>query len=269
MKRRLLLSGNSPVTIDEFFYNTGDAFECQTTSMRNGDVMSHVNSFNPDMFVFCVREDLVESGFRLSKIFKTLREMGIPYAIVGSEEACEKFMLEITVDPVMILVKSMPLASIVLRIQKYLDANVPQKNQPEQKTQNQPVEKEKEAVDQNRKKHVTVVDDDPRMVKVIKEFLHDEYDVAVAVSGKIALRFLESKPTDIILLDYMMPEMNGPEVFEQIRKIPQHANTPIVFLTGMSDREKIKQVISLKPQGYLLKPVEKDKVLATIREIIG
>lgn len=119
------------------------------------------------------------------------------------------------------------------------------------------------------RKHVTVVDDDPRMLKVIKEYLHDEYDVAVAVSGKIALRFLECKKTDIILLDYVMPGEDGPVIFGKIREIPEYKDTPIVFLTGMSEKDKIQKVMSLHPQGYLLKPVEKERLMSTIKGIIG
>lgn len=122
---------------------------------------------------------------------------------------------------------------------------------------------------EEKRKHVTVVDDDPRMLKVIKEYLHDEYDVAVAVSGKIALRFLECKKTDIILLDYVMPGEDGPIIFSKIREIPDYKDTPIVFLTGMSEKDKIQKVMSLHPQGYLLKPVEKERLISTIKGIIG
>ena len=66
--------------------------------------------------------------------------------------------------------------------------------------------------EENRRKHVLVIDDDPIMLKVVKEHLHENYDVATAISGKIAYKFLESKSTDIILLDYEMPGEDGPDV---------------------------------------------------------
>lgn len=58
-------------------------------------------------------------------------------------------------------------------------------------------------------KNILVIDDDARMLKVIKLHLHEKYDVATAISGKIALKFLETKHTDLILLDYAMPDENG------------------------------------------------------------
>ncbi|MBR6222723.1 MAG: response regulator [Lachnospiraceae bacterium] len=107
------------------------------------------------------------------------------------------------------------------------------------------------------RKHVLVIDDDPIMLRVIKDYLHEDYEVASARSGKTAYKYLEKKSTDLILLDYEMPEENGPQVFQKLRQIPNSENVPIVFLTGVSDRERISSVISLKPAGYVLKPVDR------------
>lgn len=119
------------------------------------------------------------------------------------------------------------------------------------------------------RKHILVVDDDPVMLKVLKEQLHDEYDVATAINGKIALKFLERKKTDLILLDYEMPEESGPVVMEKIRARDSIKDIPIVFLTGVSEREKITEALSLKPQSYLLKPVDREKLMKVITDIIG
>lgn len=119
------------------------------------------------------------------------------------------------------------------------------------------------------RKHILVVDDDPVMLKMLKEQLHDEYDVATAISGKIAMKFLDRKTTDLILLDYEMPDENGPKVMEKIRANEATKDVPIVFLTGVSEREKITEALMLKPQSYLLKPIDREKLLKVITEIIG
>jgi len=62
--------------------------------------------------------------------------------------------------------------------------------------------------------------------------------------------------------------MNGPAVLEELRKDPYLASIPVVFLTGINDVEKIKNALALKPQGYLLKPVDREALLAKIKEII-
>ncbi len=131
--------------------------------------------------------------------------------------------------------------------------------------ENKKIKESKEKI----KKHILVIDDDPRMLRLIKEELRDEYNVATATSGKVGLAFLQRKTTDLILLDYEMPEENGPEVLDKIRADIKTKNIPVVFLTGINDREKIQKVLSMKPQGYLLKPINHDKLLETISNVIG
>ena len=119
------------------------------------------------------------------------------------------------------------------------------------------------------RKHILVVDDDFRMLKLIKRYLDDTYDIATAINGKVALKFLETKITNLILLDYEMPEENGPAVLEKLRANPVTSSIPVIFLTGINDRKKIQQVLMLKPQGYLLKPIDHDKLVETIEKTIG
>lgn len=107
------------------------------------------------------------------------------------------------------------------------------------------------------------------MLKLIKEHLHEKYDVATAVNGKVALKFLERRSTDLILLDYLMPQENGTTILEKLRAKETTKNIPVIFLTGVTERKKIKEALSLKPQGYLLKPVDRDKLLEEIAKFIG
>lgn len=122
--------------------------------------------------------------------------------------------------------------------------------------------------DSQRRKRILVIDDDIRMQRVIKQHLEAEYDIATAIKGSFALRFLRENTPDLILLDYEMPEEKGPEVLKKIRKIESAKNIPVLFLTGMAERKKIKAALELKPQGYLLKPIQQDVLLNRIKEII-
>ena len=119
------------------------------------------------------------------------------------------------------------------------------------------------------RKHILVVDDDPLMLKMLKEHLHGEYDVATAVSGKIALKFLERKKTNLILLDYEMPGEKGPGILEKVRANEATKDIPVIFLTGVSDREKIQEALVLRPQSYLLKPIDREKLIEEITKVIG
>lgn len=89
------------------------------------------------------------------------------------------------------------------------------------------------------------------------------------ITGKMAEKFLETRPCDLILLDYEMPVENGPAVFKKIKNMESAKDIPIIFLTGVADKEKITEVLMLKPQGYLLKPIDTDKLLNTIENIVN
>lgn len=120
-----------------------------------------------------------------------------------------------------------------------------------------------------KRKHILIVDDDSSVLKMLKSYLSERYDVATAINGKVAVRFLETKQTDMVLLDYEMPVENGASVLRKIRSNSRTANLPVVFLTGVTDGRKIQEVMALKPQGYLLKPIEMEKLSSTIKGILN
>lgn len=112
-----------------------------------------------------------------------------------------------------------------------------------------------QADEEETKRRILVVDDDPKILHMVNEMLRDEYQVAAANGGAVARKFLEKKKVDLILLDYMMPGENGVEVLKSFRANPATKDIPVAFLTGLDDREKILECLSLKPAGYIAKPV--------------
>jgi CheY-like chemotaxis protein len=75
----------------------------------------------------------------------------------------------------------------------------------------------------------------------------------------------DNKP-DLILLDYEMPVTSGPQVLEMIRSETKTDTIPVIFLTGKGDRESVLKVLALKPDGYLLKSMEKAALLKSLEE---
>ncbi len=121
------------------------------------------------------------------------------------------------------------------------------------------------------KKHVLIIDDDPLMLRLIRTYLQDEYNVTIVNSGKSALQFLDKHTPDIILLDYLMPDEDGVETMKNIYAREECKMIPIVFITGMNHPERIKDSVSesLKNQtfGYLVKPIEQEKLLDTLKTL--
>lgn len=118
------------------------------------------------------------------------------------------------------------------------------------------------------KKKILVVDDTSMTLRNIKSILDRKYEVFLATSGLQGLRFIPEKEPDLVLLDYQMPEMSGKEVFETMQADENMKNIPVVFLTGVDDKKTIMSVLALKPAGYLLKPVDEDKLIDTLEQIL-
>jgi len=116
------------------------------------------------------------------------------------------------------------------------------------------------------KKKVLVVDDSGAMLRNVKGWLEDRYQVILANSGAMAIKYLALNRPDLVLLDYEMPVVNGKQVLEMIRSESEFSDIPVIFLTSKNDRESITQVMGLKPEGYLLKTMKPEDIVKTIDE---
>ncbi len=116
------------------------------------------------------------------------------------------------------------------------------------------------------KKKILVVDDSGAMLRNVKGWLEDRYQVILANSGAMAIKYLALNRPDLVLLDYEMPVVNGKQVLEMIRTETEFSDIPVIFLTSKNDRESITQVMGLKPEGYLLKTMKPDDIVKTIDE---
>lgn len=126
------------------------------------------------------------------------------------------------------------------------------------------------AEDPYRRKQILVVDDDSEQLMNIKEQLDEFYDVTCVKSGTAAFKYLAKKKCDLILLDYLMPEMDGPEVLRNIQDTSDWSDIPVIFLTGMTEKKKVLQTLAeLRPNGYIVKPSKKSEIVAKIIDVLG
>jgi CheY-like chemotaxis protein len=110
------------------------------------------------------------------------------------------------------------------------------------------------------KKKILVVDDSGAMLRSVKSWLEGKYQVILANSGTMAIKYLSTNRPDLVLLDYEMPICDGKQTLEMIRSEREFADIPVIFLTGKQDRESIMQVMGLGPAGYLLKTMKPEEV---------
>ncbi len=108
-----------------------------------------------------------------------------------------------------------------------------------------------------RKKRILIVDDDITYMRTVYGWLKEYYQVGMASSGVQAISYLTKNKVDLILLDYQMPVVNGPQILTMLKSETTIDDIPVMFLTGQDDRESVMSVMDLKPVDYLLKTIDK------------
>lgn len=118
------------------------------------------------------------------------------------------------------------------------------------------------------KKKIMLVDDSALLLRSMKSMLEKHYDICLAKSGEQALKLIPQENPDLILLDYEMDGMDGKSTFEAMKEDEDMKWIPVVFLTSIADRKAIYDVLKSKPDGYILKPPDKERIFETIEEIL-
>jgi sigma-B regulation protein RsbU (phosphoserine phosphatase) len=119
--------------------------------------------------------------------------------------------------------------------------------------------------DEEEKPVVLAVDDTPENLDVVKGILVPEYKVKVVTSGALALKIVEKQPPDIILLDIMMPEMDGYEVCRRLKANPATAEIPVIFLTAKDQTADEAEGFALGAADYIHKPVNPPILQARVK----
>ena len=113
---------------------------------------------------------------------------------------------------------------------------------------------------------ILVVDDTPENLKLLSQVFTDcGYKVRVAPSGSLALKSVDKKAPDLILLDVNMPEMDGFEVCEVLKSQTRSRDIPVLFLTALDDIDSKTRAFRLGAADYLTKPFNTEEVLARVR----
>lgn len=266
MKYKILIIGEDYSNVNDIYDQFGKIYEVLISSPIAADISAHVNYFRPDMIMLSLEgiHDYVVDEFKAAKAaYSNLQ--GIPFAAAGNKDDLMWFEqqwagladLKIDIDKKMLDIQ----LEVGVKIDKAAKKNA-KASAPEADIYNNNQNKDG-------KKTILVLDDSPIMPKVIREQLEEFYDVVIVTNGRLALKYLKENKVDMMLLDYDMPEMSGLDVLKAMKADTATRNIPAVFLTGVSDRAKIAQALALGPQGYLLKPIDKEKLFAMIHKCIG
>ncbi|HTP80668.1 MAG TPA: response regulator [Bacteroidota bacterium] len=121
-----------------------------------------------------------------------------------------------------------------------------------------------------KRKHILIIDDEPAWRNVLTHFLkHSGYDVRTADSGTEALKTLTRFTPDLILSDVRMPDMNGFDLLDTIKKrIPKLSSTPVVFFSAIDDYDAKKVARDLGAAEFIVKPFNQEEVGTVISRLL-
>lgn len=272
----------------DFIQHTGTFFKSLSTTPCMRDIVGHFELFSPDAYVCFINSEHSSILTQISALKNDEAYNGAGIFLICDAKTCD----ELAKNPLsaaeadMIIRRPISVDNLVLRITRHFDEL--KEAQAEEEAKKAAVEakaaaviakekeEEKAAVaaavaakksENPERKHVLVIDDDRIILKMLKEALSDTYDVTTMVNGVAAEKFLEAKKVDLVILDYEMPIETGADVFRRIKNNPKISHIPVCFLTGISEREKIMEVMALRPHGYLLKPIDMDMLSATVANL--
>ncbi|MCL2211096.1 MAG: response regulator [Treponema sp.] len=119
------------------------------------------------------------------------------------------------------------------------------------------------------KPHVLIVDDVSSMLRAMQYALQDRYKVFILSKSEDVLDFLKTKKPELIVLDYLMPVLNGFDLIPMIRTLPDHKETPIIIITTEGTHDHVNEAMSIGASDFIVKPFKpkelNDKVARHIR----
>jgi CheY-like chemotaxis protein len=120
------------------------------------------------------------------------------------------------------------------------------------------------------RKKILIVDDDPNVLELFQDVLEGRgYQVVPFTRGWEALQAVSREKPDLIILDIMMPRVNGYEVCQILKENPKTKGIPVIFLTALSHQEALKRAAEGGADDFLIKPCPTEKLLKHVEKYVG
>lgn len=247
--RKVLLIGKLTEIVRDLNDNLSEDFIVQLSSLQMENIQGMIKIGKPELVILCLLGiDRLDKEI-LSWLNENVRDL--PVLVVTSHEMWQ-------------------MASVICGGKQFTPVFPPFNKETLTSTCYWALRKEGEAPQTsavgkvNAKKLILLVDDNAAALRSIKGMLEETYDIILATSGEMGIQKAIDMQPDLILLDYEMPGMNGNATFEMLLQIDSIKHIPVIFLTGVSDGKRVMEVIDKHPAGYMLKPPDKDQLIALI-----
>lgn len=252
--KQILLIGNLDDNLANIYKILRDNYIVQISEMEKKEVVGLIKIIDPNLVIVSM-DNITDLNKDVIDYLKGL-PVRIPVLFMGSLEDCPDYIGS-SRDDLFKFIESPVTKNVLLKkCEDMLKIS-----------EGKDVVVEIQAV--NRKKKILIIDDSGVFLRTIKSLLEPKYTTILAKSGEKGVEIALNENPDLILLDYEMPGWNGKETLEKLRMDEALKNIPVIFLTGVSDKNHIFEVLKLQPQGYLLKPVDSNELENKIEEVIG
>lgn len=253
--KKVLLIGELNQTVSNLNSYLTDYYNTQICADNLELVKGMVKVFQPDLAMICL-VGLNELDIRVLDFFKN-QKPNVSVMLIGTGEECTVYQKYYENKQFDFILRPTTQSVLLQKCREML------------KTEDYEQIEEVVTVGttEMKKKHILIIDDSAMSLRSIKATLDQTYEVSVAMDGEKGLALAKKKHPDLILLDYEMPGWDGKKTLEEIRNDEEIMDIPVMFLTGVADKEHISAVLGLNPIGYLLKPVEQSKLLQMVQEV--
>lgn len=254
--QKIILLGKLDRTAEELYKEMSRTYSIQLCTQQGEILRDIFRIISPDMILINAAQKDDISAETMNWLMGEKRT--VPIVILGTKEVCDQYE---NYNGVVFIYRPVSVSYVADVCFKQLES----KKEEKVKEKAEPAKEKEESV---KLKHILIVDDSAVTLRSVKSLLDKKYRVSVATSGEMALRTMERCLPDMVLLDYEMPGCNGKQTLEMIREREEMKNVPVMFLTGVADKQHIAAVLKLNPAGYLLKPPEKEKLLEAIEMVL-
>ncbi|MBQ8913229.1 MAG: response regulator [Lachnospiraceae bacterium] len=264
MDRRILLVGKLNKVLRNLNEILERTFNMQLCAYELDLVKGMTKIFKPDMVIISTSELNHENPEIFDYYFGAYRK--IPVIVVGTQEECEHYKGYLESDQFEKMVRPVGKNQLITKCCEVMNISPEEAEKEKNDAVKKAAAKKKQSAP---RKTIMIVDDSSLAVRSTKAMLEKQYNIMVATSGLKAIEFMHKKKPDLVLLDYDMPKFDGKDTLQHMRSDDNLKDIPVFFLTAIADTKHITAVLKLNPEGYFLKPLEKEKVLAAIEEHLG
>lgn len=287
MQSTLLITGHNMEFVYTVIENIPVDFYISYCPLSPQRIDRAVKRLNAAVLVICLDFETPES----LDSYRAIKERGIfdrvKLVVIGKMDDCQRFKDEFDGSGATFFPRPLKVERFLAELDKYIKTNreepifnesedwlndfMPENDDDRRELKRDVLvaEARQQAREEVLQGTVLAIDDDPKILAQIKRYLDSLFDVVVVPNGKLARKYFENNTADIILLDYVLKFEDGPSIYTYFKRDPKTKDIPIIFLTGVTERDKVLNIIKLAPQGYLVKPVKRAELIARIIETLG